>query len=73
MFYNKLVTLCEENGVTMQKLESDCGLGAGLTTRWKNGFAKPSLASLLKISRYFKCDVHELVDAVLAEDTNTGK
>ena len=67
MFYQKIEQMCASKGITLRKMENDI-LTNGLVGKWRDGVAKPSLATLNKIANYLECDVHELVDAVL-EDT----
>lgn len=52
MFYNKLENLCRENGVTVNKLVTDIGLGTSNPTYWKNG-SIPKKETIRKITEYF--------------------
>ena len=67
MFYQLIEQMCASKGITVKKLETDI-LTNGLTGKWRDGIARPSLATLNKIAIYLGCDVHDLVDAVLEED-----
>lgn len=49
---DRINKLCQEKGIKRRQLERDAGLGAGATSKWKNGF-NPSQKSLKKVADYF--------------------
>lgn len=48
--------LCKEKGISRRKMETEAGLGAGSTSKWKNGF-RPNQTSLEKVSEFFGVSV----------------
>lgn len=57
---DRINELCQEQGIKRRQLERDAGLGAGSTTKWKNGF-QPSQKSLKKVADYFGVSLAYLI------------
>jgi len=53
-YYDKVKTLCESEGISIFRLESELEIGNGTIGRWKNKNSTPSIQVLKKISEYFK-------------------
>lgn len=50
MLYEKLETLCKEQGISIAKLERDCGIGNATVRRWDKAF--PRIDTLKKVADY---------------------
>lgn len=60
MIYDKVVTLCEQNNMSIAALEKKAEIGNGTIRNW-NGTNKPSYRSLEKIATVFNVDVKDLI------------
>ena len=56
--YEKIRNLCKENGITVTKLESDCGFSKGSLCRVSK--SQPSMERVQKIADYFGISVGNL-------------
>ena len=59
MLYEKVATLCQNNNLTIVKLERECEMGNGTVRGWKN--SSPSIENLKKVADYFNITVDELI------------
>lgn len=59
--YDKILKLMEEKGVTAYRVAMDTGISQVSFSDWKNGRSKPSLESLIILSRYFGVTLEELI------------
>lgn len=59
MLYEKVVTLCRNNNLTIAKLERECKIGNGTVRGWKK--SSPSIENLKKVADYFNITVDELI------------
>ena len=50
MVYDKIVSYCKENGLSIMAFEKKCGLANAVVGKWENDKLKPSLSSLSKIA-----------------------
>lgn len=73
--YNRIITLCKENQMSVSELEEKLGLSRSTIIKWKNTF--PTSKQLLDISDYFnisidyllcKTDIRSTVDDCLNDD-----
>lgn len=48
MLYEKVATLCQNNNLTIAKLERECEMGNGTVRGWKN--SSPSIENLKKVA-----------------------
>jgi len=57
MFYNILLTLCKERGITISALARDLNIAKGSPSNWQRG-ASPNSDVVVKIAQYFgvSCD-----------------
>lgn len=53
---DRIEELCAEKGIKRRQMERDAGLGAGATTKWKQGMI-PSQQSLKKVADFFGVSV----------------
>ena len=63
MFFERVKSLCEENGVKISNLLSELNMSPGNLTRWKNG-TMPDGNTLVKLAQYF----HVSTDYLLGID-----
>lgn len=61
---DRIKELCEKNGVTMNKLESDCGFGRGYVSKLEK--STPNSQKLQKIADYFNISL----DYLMTGETN---
>lgn len=59
LLYEKVATLCQNNNLTIAKLERECEMGNGTVRGWKN--SSPSIENLKKVADYFNITVDELI------------
>lgn len=50
MLYEKVEAVCKEKGVSIAKLEKDCGIGNATIRRWDKSF--PRIDTLKKVANY---------------------
>lgn len=57
MFYNVLLSLCKERGITISTLAKDLNIAKGSPSNWQRG-ASPNSDAVVKIAKYFgvSCD-----------------
>lgn len=59
MLYEKVAALCQNNNLTIAKLERECEMGNGTVRGWKK--SNPSIENLKKVADYFNVTVDELI------------
>ena len=57
--YEKILRLCEKNGINIAKLERDTDLGNGTIRRWKRG--KATVEKVKRVADYFGVTVDSLI------------
>lgn len=55
MILNKIEALCEKKGISISRLEKECGIGNATVTRWDESI--PRVDSLKKVADYFGVDI----------------
>lgn len=60
MVYEKIISLCKEKGISIARLESECGIGNGTIARWDK--STPNLRSLQKVAAYFEKPISYFVE-----------
>lgn len=55
MILNKITALCEKKGISISRLEKECGIGNATITRWDESM--PRVDSLKKVADYFGVDI----------------
>lgn len=56
---NIILKLCQEKGISLSKLERECGIGHATINKWDE--CSPNLASVKKVADYFEIPVSKLV------------
>lgn len=51
MILEKILTLCDENGISLARLEKECGLGNATIRGWDK--SSPKVENLQKVADYF--------------------
>ncbi len=52
---DKITALCEKKGISISRLEKECGIGNATITRWDESV--PRVDSLKKVADYFGVDI----------------
>lgn len=59
VLYERIVSLCEQTGISIAKLERETKIGNGVIARWKTG--NPRVDVLQKVANYFNVTVSYLL------------
>ena len=59
VLFNNIKSLCDKKGISISKLEKECGFGPGTIYKWKT--VSPALVNLQKVTDYFKVTINKLV------------
>lgn len=59
MLFEKISQLCEARGISIAKLESECGLGNATVRRWNKSM--PRLGSIQRVADYLKVSINDLL------------
>lgn len=62
MIYERIEALCKDRGVSIRKLEAECGLSNGSIAKWKT--VRPVAESLYRVAVYLDTTVEELLKEV---------
>ena len=60
ILYQRIKGLCAERGISINKLESDLGVGYSSIQKWRNT-SSPSMDKIAKIATYFNVSVDYLM------------
>jgi len=60
-FFMNLKKLCRNQGVSLAKMQHDCGFGTSTVYRWKSGDVTPNAATVGKIATYFNVSTDEVM------------
>lgn len=60
MIYDKIVSYCEEKGMSIMAFEKMCDLSNGTVGKWKDEKLNPSLESIRKIVKATEIPFEEL-------------
>ena len=66
MIYESVVKLCNENGITVAKLERELKLSNETIRRWKK--SAPSITNAQKVAEYFHVTLDSLVKTQEQDD-----
>lgn len=58
--FDNIEQLAKEKGVSISKLESDCGMGNGTVRLWKT--SSPTIKNLKKIADYFEVPIEYFLE-----------
>lgn len=61
MLYKKVADLCEEKGISIAKLEKECGLGNATIQSWRDMRDAPRFSTIKKVADYFGVTIDELM------------
>ena len=61
MLFEKISNLCKEKGISIAKLEEECGLGNATVRRWIDSV--PRLDSIQKVANYLGVSVNDLLSS----------
>lgn len=64
MFYEKVKALCDERGMTIQKLEQVAGIGNGTIGKLKDGGC-PKLTTVERVAKALEIDADILLKAIM--------
>ena len=62
VLFDNIKSLCDKKGVSISKLEKECGFGQGTIYKWQK--VSPSLGNLQKVADYFKTTIDKLVKKI---------
>lgn len=71
MFYDKLVELCNQKGITLTELTRRIGVNKSNVTYWKRG-SEPKSSTLQKIASALQIDVTELLQPLKVTEIDLG-
>lgn len=60
ILHDRIKYLCQKNGVTITKLESDLGFGNTSIKKWRNDVS-PSVDKIVKVANYFNVSTDYLL------------
>lgn len=60
MIYENIVKLCQERGISIARLEKECGFGNATIRGWS--VSSPTLAKVQKVAEFFGVTVDELIN-----------
>ena len=60
MLFQNIAKLCGENGISIAKLERECGFGNATVRGWENG-TDPQISGVKKVADYFGVTVDDLL------------
>jgi transcriptional regulator with XRE-family HTH domain len=59
MLYEKILAICKERGISIARLERECGLGNATVRGWST--ASPSVDNLSKVAKHLGVGIDELL------------
>lgn len=59
VLYKRILAMCEARGISIAKLEKECGLSNATIRRWAK--SKPRIDSLAKVATYFDVSIESLL------------
>lgn len=59
MLYENIVKLCKDNGISIARLEKECGFGNATVRGW--AVSSPSIANVQKVAEFFGVTVNDLL------------
>ena len=61
MILERVEKLCKAKGISIARLEKECGLGNATVRNWRNMADMPRYSTLKKVADYLEVSVDELV------------
>lgn len=62
IIYSRIRELCADNGITINKLETEMGMSVGSISKWKHTVS-PTIDKISKIANYFNVSIDYMVGA----------
>jgi len=62
IIYCRIRELCADNGITINKLETEMGMSAGSISKWKHSIS-PTIDKIARIANYFNVSIDYVVGA----------
>lgn len=59
MIFKNIQALCRKNGISISKLEKECGLANATVRGWEH--SSPKVETVKKVADYFGCTVDDLL------------
>lgn len=59
MLKDKIIELCNEKGISISKLEEECGVGHATIRKWDR--SAPTITTVNKVADYFGVSLCELI------------
>lgn len=59
MLYNKIKAISKEKGISIRKIEEDCGFSQGSMCKWND--ISPSWDKVQKVADYLNVKINELI------------
>lgn len=59
MIYENIVELCRERGISIARLEKECGFGNATIRGW--AVSSPTISKLQKVAEFFGVTVNDLL------------
>ena len=59
LIYENIVTLCKERGITIARLEKECGFGNATIRGW--AVSSPTVGKVQKVAEFFGVTVNDLL------------
>lgn len=59
MLKDKIIELCNERGISISKLEEECGVGHATIRKWDR--SAPTITTVKKVADYFGISLCELI------------
>ncbi len=60
MILQRVESLCKEKGISISRLEKDCGIGNGTIKRWDE--SAPRIDTLKKVADYFVVSIEYFLE-----------
>lgn len=61
----KIFELMDGKGITAYRLSKETGISESVISRWKSGEQSPSLGNLIKLAKYFDCEVDDFTKGLI--------
>ena len=61
MIQENIRALCEKNGITLKRLERECGIGNGVIAKWDEKIKSPNIYGVAAVAKYFGVTVDYLL------------
>lgn len=59
MIFDNVKAMCKENGISIARLEKECGLANATVRGWEH--SSPKVETVKRVADYFGCTIDELL------------